>query len=80
MARGDVLRVEPRVATYESELGAVALVLVNRSESAVVRTTVDLRGFPDVARSGRHELEVPPLSWSLVELRRAAGTVASEDR
>jgi alpha-N-arabinofuranosidase len=83
-ARGDVLRVEPRVPTYESEhgdvpllaatatydegTGALALVLVNRSESATARTVVDLHGFPAAVRGGGHEMEVPPLSWRVVQL------------
>ncbi|WP_182525269.1 alpha-N-arabinofuranosidase [Nocardioides dongkuii] len=83
-ARGGVLRVEPRVATYEAESGDVplldaaatyddatgrlSLVLVNRSEDAPVRTTVDARGFPGLVPEGRLELEVAPLSWSVVEL------------
>ena len=62
-ARGEVLRVEPRVATYESELGDVplldatatydegsgdlALVLVNRSVDRPVHLTADLRAFGD---------------------------------
>ena len=73
-ARGDVLRVEPRVATYESELGDVplldatatydeetghtALVLVNRSPDAPVR--VGVTGHLEL------ETEVAPLSWSVV--------------
>lgn len=73
-ARGDVLRVEPRVATYETELGdvplldatatydeetgRVALVLVNRSTDAPVRVTVG--GLVDL------EVEVAPLSWQVV--------------
>lgn len=83
-ARGDVLRVEPRVASYECEVGdvpllgatatyddetgALALMLVNRSETSVVRVSVDVRGRPVAAQDGRRELEVPPLSWSVVEL------------
>jgi alpha-N-arabinofuranosidase len=73
-ARGEVLRIETRVATYPTELGdvpvldatatydeesgSVALMLVNRSEEAPVR----------VAVSGHVELEVEvaPLSWSVV--------------
>ncbi|RYI99477.1 MAG: hypothetical protein EON52_25795, partial [Actinomycetales bacterium] len=73
-ARGDVLRVEPRVATYATELGdvplldatatydeesgQVALVLVNRSTDAPVRLTVG--GLVDL------EVEVAPLSWRVV--------------
>ncbi|WP_307827945.1 alpha-N-arabinofuranosidase [Nocardioides sp. SYSU D00038] len=85
-ARGDVLRVESRVATYEAEAGdvpllaatatwddetgALQLLMVNRSETAPVRTTVDLHGFPAPVVAGRHEVVVPPLSWSVVELAR----------
>ncbi len=62
-ARGSVLRVEPRVATYESELGDVplvdatatydeesgdlAVVLVNRSVDRPAQVRVDLRAFGD---------------------------------
>jgi alpha-N-arabinofuranosidase len=73
-ARGDVLRVEPRVATYESEAGDVplldatatydeetgrtALILVNRSDDAAARVTV--------TGDLRLETEVAPLSWAVV--------------
>jgi alpha-L-arabinofuranosidase len=62
-ARGTVLRVEPRVETYESELGDVplvdaaatydepsgqlALVLVNRSVDRPAHVSVDVRAFGD---------------------------------
>lgn len=73
-ARGDVLRVEPRVATYETEVGDVplldaaatydeetgryALVLVNRSEDAPLR--VHVGGDVDL------EVELAPLSWRVL--------------
>ncbi|MDI6908917.1 alpha-N-arabinofuranosidase [Nocardioides sp.] len=62
-ARGSVLRAEPRVATYESEVGDVplvdatatydeesgelALMLVNRSVDRPARVRVDVRAFGD---------------------------------
>ncbi|WP_193611723.1 alpha-N-arabinofuranosidase [Nocardioides lijunqiniae] len=87
-ARGEVLRVEPRVATYEAEAGevplldatatydeesgAVVLVLVNRSETSTARTRVALRGFPQATLDGARELEVAPLSWTVVDLGQRA--------
>ncbi len=85
-ARGTVLRVEPRVATYESEAGDVslvdatatydeetgdlALVLVNRSVDRPARVTADLRAFGD-AYGGGLEVELDPVSWRVVTPRPA---------
>jgi alpha-N-arabinofuranosidase len=86
-ARGDVLRVEPRVGTYETEHGDVplvdatatydeetgdlALVLVNRSDSAPAVVHVDARDFPEAVPDGRLDLDVAPLSWRVVTLPRS---------
>jgi len=84
-ARGSVLRVEPRVATYESELGDVpyvdatatydeetgdlAIVLVNRATDRPAHVSVDLRAFGD-AYGGRLEVALDPVSWRVVRPRR----------
>ena len=83
-ARGEVLRVEPRVATYSTELGDVpvldatatfdeetgdlTLVLVNRSDRAPVQLQVDAHDFPRAVPDGRLDLELAPLSWRVVTL------------
>jgi alpha-L-arabinofuranosidase len=83
-ARGEVLRVEPRVATYETEVGDVpvldavatfdeeagdlTLVLVNRSDRGPVRLEVNARRFPRAVPDGRLDLEIAPLSWRVVTL------------
>jgi alpha-N-arabinofuranosidase len=83
-ARGDVLRVEPRVDTYATELGDVplvdatatyddetgdlALVLVNRSDRAAAQVHVDARDFPSSVPAGRLDLDLAPLSWRVVAL------------
>jgi alpha-N-arabinofuranosidase len=76
-ARGDVLRVEPRVATYEAEAGdvplvdatatydeetgAVALVLVNRSTEPA-QVAVDGRALG----LGTLDVRLEPVSWRLL--------------
>ena len=83
-ARGDVLRVEPQVATYATEFGDVPLLdatatfddetgrtslfLVNRSDRSAAQVRVDAEGFPGAVPVGRVELSLPPLSWQVVRL------------
>jgi alpha-N-arabinofuranosidase len=87
-ARGDVLRVEPRVGTYATELGDVplvdatatydeetgdlALVLVNRSDHATAHVHVDARDLGGAVPDGRLDLELAPLSWRVVRLPGSA--------
>jgi alpha-N-arabinofuranosidase len=83
-ARGDVLRVEPQVATYESELGdvplleatatydeeagALALFLVNRSTDESLDVSVDLRAFGDLVPDRRLDVRLDPVSWDVIRL------------
>lgn len=85
-ARGSVLRVEPQVATYESEAGDVplvdatatyddesgdlALVLVNRATDRAAQVSVDLRAFGE-AYGGRLDVQLDPVSWQVVRPQRA---------
>jgi alpha-N-arabinofuranosidase len=87
-ARGDVLRVEPRVGTYATELGDVplvdatatydeetgdlALVLVNRSDRAAAQVHVDARDLRAAVPDGGLDLELAPLSWRVVRLPGSA--------
>jgi alpha-N-arabinofuranosidase len=85
-ARGTVLRVEPKVATYESEAGDVplvdatatyddatgdlALVLVNRATDRTAHVSVDLRAFGDTY-GGQLDVRLDPVSWQVVRPQRA---------